>query len=89
MPKADIRACILGVSGTELTAEERRFFHDYPPLGFILFRRNVEAPDQVRALVASLKACVRHDPLILIDQEGGRVRRLRPPHWPDYPAAIR
>ena len=86
---SDVRACILGVGGTELSADERKFFHDHPPLGFILFRRNVETPDQVRALVASLKACVRHDPLILIDQEGGRVRRLRPPHWPDYPPAAR
>ena len=89
MAKADIRACILGLSGTELTADERRFFHDHPPLGFILFRRNVETPDQVKALVDALKACVPHDPLVLIDQEGGRVRRLRPPHWPDYPAASR
>jgi beta-N-acetylhexosaminidase len=86
---ADVRACILGVSGLELTVEEQRFFHDHPPLGFILFRRNVETPEQTKALVAALKACVRHDPLILIDQEGGRVRRLRPPHWPDYPPAAR
>lgn len=87
--KHDIRAGIFGVSGLHLTQEERRFFRDTPPLGFILFRRNVETPEQVRALVAELKACVPHDPLILIDQEGGRVRRLRPPHWPDYPAAAR
>jgi len=83
------RACILGLAGTELTPEERRFFSDLQPLGFILFRRNVETPAQVKALVASLKDLVTHDALILIDQEGGRVRRLRPPHWPDYPPASR
>jgi beta-N-acetylhexosaminidase len=58
------------------------------PWGFILFARNVESPDQVRALTASLRATVgRADAPILMDQEGGRVRRLRPPHWPDYPPA--
>ncbi|MGZ3306180.1 MAG: beta-N-acetylhexosaminidase, partial [Asticcacaulis sp.] len=81
------RACIFGLSGTELTAEETRFFAEVQPLGFILFRRNVDTPLQVRALTEALRACVDHDPLILIDQEGGRVRRLRPPHWPDYPPA--
>lgn len=84
-----IRACIFGCSGLELTAAERAFFAEVRPLGFILFRRNIETPDQVKALVAALKACVRHEPMILIDQEGGRVRRLRPPHWPDYPPASR
>jgi len=81
------RACIFGLSGTELSAEERAFFAEAQPLGFILFRRNVDTPAQVRALTDSLKACVEREPLILIDQEGGRVRRLRPPHWPDYPPA--
>ncbi|MDV6329648.1 beta-N-acetylhexosaminidase [Asticcacaulis sp. 201] len=84
-----IGACIFGLGGTELTAEETRFFTEAQPLGFILFRRNIETPDQVKALVASLKALVGHDALVLIDQEGGRVRRLRPPHWPDYPPASR
>ena len=85
----DTRACILGLAGTELTPEEHRFFSDLQPLGFILFRRNIETPAQVKALVASLKSLVSHDALVLIDQEGGRVRRLRPPHWPDYPPASR
>jgi beta-N-acetylhexosaminidase len=84
-----VSACIFGVAGTELTADERRFLHDVQPLGFILFRRNIETPEQVKALVASLKGLVAHDAMILIDQEGGRVRRLRPPHWPDYPPASR
>ncbi|MGN6422873.1 MAG: beta-N-acetylhexosaminidase [Asticcacaulis sp.] len=84
-----IGACIFGCSGLELTKAEAAFFSEAKPLGFILFRRNIDAPDQVRALVAALKACVPHEPLILIDQEGGRVRRLRPPHWPHYPPASR
>lgn len=82
-------ACIFGLSGTELTAEERKFFRNAQPLGFILFRRNIDTPEQTKALVDSLRACVDHEALILIDQEGGRVRRLRPPHWPDYPPASR
>ncbi|MFV4649205.1 glycoside hydrolase family 3 N-terminal domain-containing protein, partial [Mycobacterium tuberculosis] len=57
------------------------------PWGFILFRRNVDTPDQVRALVQALREAV-DDPSapVLIDQEGGRVQRLGPPHWPKYPA---
>lgn len=76
---------ILGVGGHRLTAEEKAFFADVRPWGFILFRRNVDSPDQVRALTAELRDCVgRHGP-ILIDQEGGRVQRMGPPHWPKYP----
>ncbi len=83
-----ITACILGCSGPVLTVEEAAFFRDARPWGFILFRRNVETPDQVRRLVDDLRATVgREDAPVLIDQEGGRVRRLRPPHWPDYPPA--
>ena len=89
MTKSHIRACIFGCSGLELTVAERDFFRDHQPLGFIVFRRNIDTPSQLKTLVADLKACVDHDPLILIDQEGGRVRRLRPPHWPDYPPAAR
>lgn len=84
---ADIAALVLGCEGTVLTTTERDFFRDANPLGFILFRRNVDNPDQVRALVDSLRDAVgRHAP-ILIDQEGGRVARLRGPHWPELPAA--
>ncbi|HYE44023.1 MAG TPA: beta-N-acetylhexosaminidase [Caulobacteraceae bacterium] len=79
-------ACILGCSGPVLTDEEAGFFRDVRPWGFILFRRNVETPDQVRRLVDALRATVRReDAPVLIDQEGGRVQRLRPPHWPKYP----
>ena len=79
-------ACILGCSGTVLTADEQAFFRDAAPWGFILFKRNVETPAQVRDLVAALRDCVgRPDAPVLIDQEGGRVQRLGPPHWPKYP----
>ncbi|MFY8093515.1 MAG: beta-N-acetylhexosaminidase [Niveispirillum sp.] len=84
---ADIAALVLGCEGPVLSVAEREFFRDANPLGFILFRRNVENPDQVRALVHDLRDSVgRHAP-ILIDQEGGRVARLRGPHWPELPAA--
>ena len=80
-------ACIFGCSGPALTADEAAFFRDSSPWGFILFRRNVETPDQVRALVAALRETVgRGDAPVMIDQEGGRVQRLGPPHWPVYPS---
>lgn len=82
------RAFIAGVSGLALTDEERGFFHDAQPWGFILFRRNVDNPAQVRALTDSLRELTgRADLPVLVDQEGGRVQRLGPPHWPRYPAA--
>lgn len=80
------RAFITGVSGTELTAVEREFIRAERPWGFILFKRNVEAPAQVAALVEELRAAAgAADAPVLIDQEGGRVQRLGPPHWPVYP----
>ena len=80
------RAAILGCSGLSLSREEEAFFRDVEPWGFILFARNVEAPDQVRRLVDQLRAAVdRPDAPVLIDQEGGRVQRLGPPHWRRYP----
>jgi len=80
------RAFITGVSGTELTAVEREFIRDQRPWGFILFKRNVATPAQVAALVAELRtAAGSTDAPVLIDQEGGRVQRLGPPHWPVYP----
>ena len=81
-----IRAFIVGVSGLTLTDEERAFMRDKKPWGFILFKRNVETPVQVAALVTELRQSVgRPDAPVLIDQEGGRVQRLGPPHWPLYP----
>lgn len=79
-------AAIYGCSGHRLTAEERAFFAEVRPWGFILFRRNVESPAQVKALVEDLRDSVgRAEAPVLIDQEGGRVQRLGPPHWPKYP----
>lgn len=80
------RAFITGVSGTELTAAEREFIRSERPWGFILFKRNIETPAQVAALIAELRAAAGSaDAPVLIDQEGGRVQRLGPPHWPTYP----
>ncbi len=79
-------AAIYGCSGHTLTEQEHAFFAETRPWGFILFRRNVDSPDQVRALVAALRAAIdAPDAPVLIDQEGGRVQRLGPPHWPKYP----
>jgi beta-N-acetylhexosaminidase len=80
------RAFITGVSGLSLTAEERDFIRREQPWGFILFKRNIDTPDQVIALVKQLRDVIDHaDAPVLIDQEGGRVQRLGPPHWPIYP----
>ncbi|HZU89121.1 MAG TPA: glycoside hydrolase family 3 N-terminal domain-containing protein, partial [Stellaceae bacterium] len=84
------RALILGCAGERLDAAERDFFAAAEPLGFILFRRNCGNPAQLRDLVAALRDSVgRPDAPVLIDQEGGRVARLQPPHWRRYPAPAR
>jgi beta-N-acetylhexosaminidase len=81
-----VHACIFGLQGPTLSKLERAFFREVDPWGFILFKRNVETPEQVRALTASLRDCVgRNNAPILVDQEGGRVQRLGPPHWRLYP----
>ncbi|MCH8997567.1 MAG: beta-N-acetylhexosaminidase [Proteobacteria bacterium] len=80
-------AVIFGCEGPVLNDWERDFFSDHNPLGFILFARNCEDPEQVRALVAALRATIgRAEAPVLIDQEGGRVARLKPPHWRAPPA---
>ncbi|MDH3232933.1 MAG: beta-N-acetylhexosaminidase [Alphaproteobacteria bacterium] len=82
------KALILGLAGLEISGTERRFFEECDPFGFILFARNCRTPDQIRALVADLRSVVgRADAPVLIDQEGGRVARLRPPHWREAPPA--
>jgi beta-N-acetylhexosaminidase len=82
-----MRAFITGVSGPELTAAEREFIRAQLPWGFILFKRNIETPAQVSRLVRELRGELgQPDAPVLIDQEGGRVQRLGPPHWPLYPA---
>jgi len=80
-------AVILGCTGLTLSAWERDFYRDADPFGFILFARNCESPSQVRRLTAALRDAVgRADAPILIDQEGGRVARLKPPVWSEWPA---
>jgi beta-N-acetylhexosaminidase len=81
-------ATIFGCQGPVLTREERELFRAASPLGFILFGRNIVDPAQVKALVTELRASVdRPDAPVLIDQEGGRVARLKPPHWRAAPPA--
>jgi beta-N-acetylhexosaminidase len=81
------RAFITGVSETELNAAERAYIRAERPWGFILFKRNIESPQQVARLVEEMrKELGEPDAPVLIDQEGGRVQRLGPPHWPAYPA---
>ena len=78
---------IFGLSGLTLTADEQAFFHDADPAGYILFGRNIESREQVRALTDALRAIHgREKLLITVDQEGGRVARMKPPVWPAYPA---
>lgn len=81
-------AVIFGCSGVTLTTEERDFFKSINPVGFIIFSRNIDNPEQVRSLCKELRDCTdREDAPVLIDQEGGRVARLQPPHWPVFPPA--
>ena len=79
-------AAVYGCAGHRLTEAEKAFFAEARPWGFILFRRNIDSPDQVRALTEEMRAAVGDaEAPILIDQEGGRVQRMGPPHWPKYP----
>src|SRR4029453_18397222 len=80
-------AFITGVSDVALTAAERAFVREARPWGLILFKRNIETAPQVAALVASFREIVGDEAPVLVDQEGGRVQRLGPPHWPSYPPA--
>lgn len=77
-------AAIFGPEGLYVTDWERAYFREYCPYGFILFARNVDTPDQLKRLCDDLRAAVGHDAPILIDQEGGRVQRMRAPHWREY-----
>ncbi|MDJ1008603.1 MAG: glycoside hydrolase family 3 N-terminal domain-containing protein [Paracoccaceae bacterium] len=74
-------ACILAPEGQTLTTREAAFFRDADPWGFILFARNIDTPDQVRRLTGALRDAVGRDAPVFIDQEGGRVQRMGPPHW--------
>ncbi len=77
-------ATILDAEGLCLTAEEKAFFRDVKPFGFILFARNIDTPEQVRALCSEMREAAGHDAPITIDQEGGRVQRLRAPRWREW-----
>jgi beta-N-acetylhexosaminidase len=86
---APSRAAILGLSGPRLTAEEAALWRKFPPLGAILFARNIQNPAQLRALTNDIRDVLGAAAPILIDQEGGRVARLKPPQWEAFPAAAR
>jgi len=83
-----IKALIIGCTGTKLSAEEIKFIGEIKPWGLILFRRNIIDPSQIKALTSHFREIVgRPNAPVLIDQEGGRVQRMGPPHWRKYPAA--
>lgn len=85
-----MQAAIYGFAGERLSADERAFFRDADPAGYIVFKRNCADPEQLRALTDDLRALSgRDDVPILIDQEGGRVARMKPPAWPAFPPAER
>jgi beta-N-acetylhexosaminidase len=82
-----MKPVIFGTSGLSLTDNERALFREVNPAGYIFFKRNIDSRDQVRALTDELRALHgRDDVPILIDQEGGRVTRMKPPVWPEFPA---
>jgi beta-N-acetylhexosaminidase len=80
-----MRAFITGLAGTTLTTAERQFVQEAAPWGLILFKRNVTTPDVLRRLIDEFREAVGRQAPVLVDQEGGRVQRLGPPHWPAYP----
>lgn len=81
-----MKACILGCASTALEDKERAFFAEADPFGFILFARNCQDREQLRRLVADLRDAVGRDAPVLVDEEGGRVQRMKAPHWRDSPA---
>jgi len=84
-----IRAFITGLAGLDISASERAFLRDSGPWGLIIFKRNVSSPQQIAALVQSFRDIVGWNAPVLVDQEGGRVQRLGPPHWPVFPPGTR
>ena len=88
MRYSELKAIIVDATGTELTREEEDLFKSEKPAGFILFKRNCVSKQQVKELVAAMRACVGRDDIpVLIDQEGGTVSRLKAPEWKEYPSA--
>ena len=84
-----VRAFITGLAGLEISANERAFLRESEPWGLILFKRNIDTRAQVSAFVRSFRDMVGREAPVLVDQEGGRVQRLGPPHWPVYPPGVR
>jgi beta-N-acetylhexosaminidase len=82
-----MKAAITGIAGTRLTAPEAALLRAHPPAGIILFARNIADPAQLARLVAALRAVLPAEAVLMLDQEGGRVARLRPPHWRAHPPA--
>jgi beta-N-acetylhexosaminidase len=82
-----MRAAIVGISGLTLRPEEAAWFRAHPPAGIILFARNIADPGQLSELVTALRRVLLPNAVMMVDQEGGRVARLRPPHWRDHPPA--
>jgi len=82
-----VKPVILGISGPALLPEERALFREHAPRGVILFSRNIQNPTQLSELTAALRDALPPNAVLMVDQEGGRVARLRPPHWPALPAA--
>jgi beta-N-acetylhexosaminidase len=80
-----MRAFITGVSGPALTEEERGFLREAQPWGLIVFKRNIAGSEPLRRLVGEFRSTIGYEAPVLIDQEGGRVQRLGPPNWPQYP----
>ncbi len=80
-----MKAAIVGIAGPTLTATEAALFRAHPPAGVILFARNIESPAQLAALTHALRRACPPDAVLMVDQEGGRVARLRPPHWHAHP----
>ena len=83
-----LKAFICGCDATSLNNEEKAFFKDHKPSGFILFQRNCNNSEQLENLIQSVKDCIGEDIFVLVDQEGGRVTRLKPPHWDPFPSAL-
>ena len=83
----DVRAAIVGIAGPDLLAEEAALFRAHPPAGVILFARNIQDRSRLAALMASLRRVLPSGAVLMVDQEGGRVARLRPPHWRAHPPA--
>lgn len=82
------RPIVIGLDGFVLTTQEIQWLSELKPYGVILFSRNIDTPTQVKALTAQIRAILGADTAVLIDQEGGRVQRLKPPYWPDLPSAL-